>query len=134
MRRYDSAGPSPQRLRPSAIPLLCAVALCTCASSSGGGARFVAASSETVVRVTEERQSEVAHVIYVENRSSEIVRVTSYRLEQCANVRERCQVQPVNIEIRPNGRRQVLVVHPESPNRGFSYRFGFSWSSTRAPE
>ena len=92
---------------------------------------FVAATSQTVLSSTHPRLSEVAHVIFVENRSSEPVRVTATRLDDCQNVREQCEMTPAQIEVPPGGKKQVMVVHPRRDVDRYSYRFGFLWTRVR---
>ena len=92
---------------------------------------FVAASNKTVLSVTHARFNELAQVVSVENRSSERVRVTAYRLEDCQNIREKGGMNPAQIEIPAGTKRQIIVVHPRRDIEPYCYSFGFLWTPIR---
>ena len=106
-----------------AAPLLLVVG-CSAATQRA----YIAPTRETIVSTTEERQADPpSHLIFVENHSTVPVRVFSVYLRGCENVRQRCDVQPVNIPIGAGQKRLALRVEPENKDRGFGYQFGFSW-------
>ncbi|MDQ6926381.1 MAG: carboxypeptidase-like regulatory domain-containing protein [Candidatus Eremiobacteraeota bacterium] len=89
---------------------------------------YVAATNETVVSTTEERDMDPpAHLIFVDNRSTVPVVVFSVRLSGCENVKQQCYMRPVRIQIRPGRRELVTRVEPASSTQGFTYQFSFSW-------
>src|SRR2546421_4711417 len=103
-----------------------AVAAIGCASASQRA--FVAPSFDTIVSTTEVHEANPpAHLIYIENHSTVPVEVFSIRLTDCQNIREQCGPRNTHLRV-PAGNRVIAVrVEPESKERGFYYRFGFSW-------
>jgi hypothetical protein len=89
---------------------------------------YVAATSETIVSTTEERQDDPpVHLIYIENRSTVPVTVFNTSLTGCENVKQICTPQPRKLKVRPGQRELAVRVEPKNPTQGFGYRFGFSW-------
>jgi hypothetical protein len=89
---------------------------------------YVAPTFDTVVSTTEERTgSPPVHLLLVENRSTVPVVVFSASLTNCENVRDSCTPHPMNVRVGPGQRQIILRAMPTSAERGFSYRFGFSW-------
>ena len=89
---------------------------------------YIAPSVDTIVSTTEVHEANPpAHLIYIENHSTVPVEVFSIRLTDCQNVREQCGPRNTHLRV-PAGNRVIAVrVEPESKERGFYYRFGFSW-------
>jgi len=89
---------------------------------------YVAPSQATITSTTEESQGPpVAHLIYVENRSTVPVRVFSVSLSGCENVKQQCSPHPVNIRVSPGRRELAIRVEPKDRDQAFGYHFGFSW-------
>jgi hypothetical protein len=89
---------------------------------------YVAATFETIVSTTEERTGNPpVHLLLVENRSTVPVVVFSASLTNCENVRDSCTPHPMNVRVAPGQREIILRATPASPQRGFGYRFHFSW-------
>jgi hypothetical protein len=111
----------------SSFSLLLATAsvLAGCAAAQRA---YTAPTFETVVSSTEERTGDPpSHLMYVENRSTVPVVVFSVSLTSCENVRDSCTPHPMNQRVGPGQKQLVLRVVPASTERGFSYRFAFSW-------
>ena len=89
---------------------------------------YIAPSVDTIVSTTEVHEANPpAHLIYIENHSTVPVEVFSIRLTDCQNIREQCGTRNTHLRV-PAGNRVIAVrVEPESKERGFYYRFGFSW-------
>jgi hypothetical protein len=127
--------PSAQSIPPRSVRLVPASQILAAAVVLLGGCsaptprRYVAPTSETIVSTTEERGDPPAHLIFVENRSSVPVKVFRVTLSSCQNVKLRCSTRPVSIWIQPGHRQLVIRVEPGTLQRGFSYRFGFSWNT-----
>jgi hypothetical protein len=90
--------------------------------------RFIAPSVASVSAVTEEGVGDnQSHVLYVQNSSTVPIIVFGITLSQCENVRQSCGSRRVKIKIAPNRRVNVGRVEPRDGERGFGYRWTFSF-------
>ncbi|MBW8771059.1 MAG: hypothetical protein JF589_14985 [Gemmatimonadetes bacterium] len=90
--------------------------------------RFIAPTSSTVNAFTEEGVGDnPAHVLYVQNSSTVPIIVFGITLSQCENIRQPCGSRRVKIRVDPNRRVNVGRVEPRDHERGFSYRWNFSF-------
>ena len=105
--------------------------LTACAPASQSA--YIAPTPQTIVsRTVEPQGDQTAHTIYVENRSTVPVTVWSVTLTGCENVKQTCGPRRVNLRVPPRGQVMAMRVEPDSPIRGFGYRFGFSWRADSA--
>ena len=89
---------------------------------------FVAPTFDTIVSTTEERTGDPpVHLLLVENHSTVPVIVFSASLTNCENVRDSCTPHSMNVRLRPGDKQTILRATPISTERGFSYRFHYSW-------
>ena len=108
--------------------LIAAVAALLTGCAAATQRTYVAPTFDTIVSTTEERTGEPpVHLLRVENRSTVPVVVFSASLTNCANVRDTCTPHPMNVRVAPGQTQTILRATPTSAERGFSYRFRFSW-------
>ena len=102
--------------------------LLACSSPLAAQDRFIAPTASTVNAFTEEGVGDNrAHVLYVQNSSTVPIVVFGITLTQCENIRQPCGSRRVKIRIDPNRRVNVGRVEPRDTERGFSYRWTFSF-------
>jgi hypothetical protein len=90
--------------------------------------RFIAPSFSSVQAFTEEGVGDnPAHVLYVQNSSTVSIVVFGITLTECENIRQPCGSRRVKIKVAPNRRVNVGRVEPRDRERGFSYRWTFSF-------
>jgi hypothetical protein len=90
--------------------------------------RFVAPTFATISGYTEEGVGEnPAHVLYVQNSSTVPVVVFGLLLTECENVRYGCGGRRVKIRVAPDRRVTVGHVEAQDHERGFRYRWTFSY-------
>lgn len=66
-------------------------------------------------------------IVSARNRSSRAVRITEMTLYSCANVRERCSVQPADLRLAPGEERVLYLVRPWMPGRPPRYEVAYRW-------
>lgn len=128
VRRADPHLPvmSAPRIALPRLVVTVAALLAGCATATQRA--FVAPTLETIVSSTEERAGDPPmHLLQVENRSTVPVVVFSASLTNCENVKDSCAPHPMNVRLGPGAKQTILRATPASPERGFSYRFHFSW-------
>jgi hypothetical protein len=114
-----------------------ALALAACASVAPSAApesprENVAASDESVTIGLEAVQGGQGSHVWVANRSSVAVVVTSLTLSECQNVDVPCRRQEMRHELRPGRRERLLTVTPRDVNRNHHFRYHFTWEQVRA--
>ncbi len=72
------------------------------------------------------------HMIYVNNRSSVEIIVTSVRLMDCENVQGSCSVIKKKIRVNAGGRVLAHRVRARYPDQNFSFRYSFTWEGVAA--
>lgn len=68
--------------------------------------------------------------VWVQNRSTETIVVTSLRIYDCENIRNRCEVQRMEREVAPGQRMRLATVQPDDPDRPSNFRYGWTWTSS----
>jgi hypothetical protein len=68
-------------------------------------------------------------VLYVQNSSTVPIVVFGISLTECENVKQPCGGRRVKIRIAPNRRVNVARIEPRDRERGFSYRWNFSYGA-----
>ena len=121
-------------IRSSYRVLPCILALVAGCASSGGQQVYVAPTSETVYSGYEEMQAHPGQVMYVENRSSVPIQVYSVTLRSCTNIKQTCEVRPVNIRVGPNGHEVILRIEPEDPEKAYDFSASYAWRADSAPK
>lgn len=116
--------------------LVAALALAACARAAPSAApasprEHVAASDESVTIGLEAVQGGVGSHVWVANRSSVAVIVTSLTISDCENVGIPCRRQEIRHELRPGRRERLLTVTPRDVNRNHHFRYHFTWEQVR---
>ena len=86
----------------------------------------VAPSDQTIV--AEEDSSFEGQVLSILNNSSAAVVVTSVHIYDCDNVASSCTITRLRTPIGPGQRRRVAVIRPADPERGYSYKYRWTWT------
>lgn len=102
-------------------------------SSEIGAQRDPATTQNVVGELEESEGSTRDHLIFVINRSSENIIVTSVRLLECENVQGSCATIRRKTRVLAGGRVMVHRVRPRFPDQSFSFRYTFTWEP-EAPE
>ena len=90
--------------------------------------RFIAPNDYTVIATTEQSNSDdPAHSLYISNNSTVPIVVFGIVLTQCENVKQSCFPRHTNIKIAAGRRANVGRVQARDAERGFSYRWTFSY-------
>ncbi len=92
----------------------------------------VPATNQTVDAELDTSLGNGDHLIYVNNRSSVEIIVTSVRLIDCENVQGSCSVIKKKIRLNPGGRVLVHRVRARYPDQSFSFRYSFTWEGVAA--
>jgi hypothetical protein len=90
-------------------------------------AQEVPATNQTVDTELDTSLGNGDHVVYVINRSSQPIIVTSVRLIECENVQGSCSVIRMKTRVSPGGRVMVHRVRARFPDQGMSFRYTFTW-------
>lgn len=83
---------------------------------------YIAPTDATIVTSSQEGYgSTPSTVIYVSNNSTVAVRIFSFALRQCENVRQQCAPTRVDIRVAP-GKREILThIQPRNAEAGYRY-------------
>lgn len=100
------------------------VALGGCASAAQRV--YVAPSDQTVTTGMEAAWDGRGQHIYVENHSTVEITVTSLHPRECENIKNRCEVDRLRVQVAPGQRRRLATVQPENSNRAYNFRY--SWT------
>ena len=93
-----------------------------------GQSVFVAPNNSTVFATAEGGfGQEPMHQLYVTNKSTVPVIVFSVTLTACENIKQSCGGHPTNIAVPPGQRRNVGKVQAKDEQKGFEYRWAFSY-------
>jgi hypothetical protein len=111
-------------------------ALVLCAGQSLAAQEiFVAPTARTVVALTEQGIGEdLAQTMLVTNYSTVPIIVFGVVLTACENVKQPCGSRRTNIRVHPKQRVTIGRVQPRDTERGFSYRWAFSYHPDSADE
>src|SRR5712691_9708573 len=85
---------------------------------------YVAPSSDTIESHTEMTLSGDGQEIFVRNHSSVAIIVTGLRLLDCENIRNRCEVQRLQVRVPPGQRVTLTTVRPNDSSRPSSSNSG----------
>lgn len=89
---------------------------------------FIAPNERTVIALSEQSNSDdPAHSLYISNNSTVPIVVFGVTLVQCENVKQSCGPRRTNIKIGPGRRVNVGRVQARDTERGFGYRWSFSY-------
>ncbi len=88
---------------------------------------YVAPSNETIEAGTEMALSGDGQYVYIFNHASVAIMVTGLHLTDCENIKNRCEVMRLRVQVRPGQRENVATVRPDNPNRPSSFRFTYTW-------
>jgi hypothetical protein len=110
--------------------LLVSVVIGACAPSSTVRA-YVAPTRETVFAKLEAASGpEEAGLIWVENRSTVPITVTSVTLHGCDNIRQACdQPNRMNAKLEPESRKMVMRVAKKTAAEGYTLSYTFAWAA-----
>ena len=87
---------------------------------------YVTPSDRTIV--AEEDPSFDGQALSILNNSSAAVVVTSVHVYDCENVASPCTLIRLRIPVGPGQRRRVAVIRPADPERGYSYKYRWTWT------
>lgn len=97
-------------------------------TTAGAQNEFVAPTIRTVLASSEAGYGpEQSHTLYVTNTSTVPIVVFGIVLSNCENVKQSCGGRPTNITIGAGTRRDVYRVQPRDTEKGFEYRWSFSF-------
>ncbi len=114
------------------VPVLTGLLLVVLAAAANG--QHIRATNQTVTsRLEQSHGSSLEQVVYVSNRSSENIVLTSVRLMECENVQGSCASRRFKTKIPAGSTALVHRVRPRDPDRGISFRYTFTWE-LEAPE
>ncbi|MEQ9569454.1 MAG: hypothetical protein RLN75_04635 [Longimicrobiales bacterium] len=82
---------------------------------------------EPTTAFTEPLRDRPGFELYVRNDLDEAIRLTSITLYECDNVRNGCTQWDPEITLDPGEVRRVYTVEPALRNRGFSYRWRYTF-------
>jgi len=71
------------------------------------------------------------HEIYVLNHSTVPIVVTGLSLYDCENIKNRCDVQRLQVHVQPRQRVVLAIVRPNDKSRPSSFQFRYSWEPAR---
>lgn len=94
---------------------------------------FIAATDATVSARLEVTGDGMAQRVVVTNLSTVPITVTSVRLHSCENIKNRCDVVRLRVQVEPNQKRNVLVVRPEAQNKAYKFEYSWSWEAANRP-
>lgn len=90
-------------------------------------AQSAPANTNNVVGSLEESGGGGEQLVYVSNRSSQAIIVTSVRLSDCENVQGSCGAHRMKTRINPGSRVVVQRIRPRFPDKGIGFRYTFTW-------
>lgn len=93
---------------------------------------YVAPTDQTVTARLEAAMDGRGQYVYVENRSTVPVTVTSLHLRDCENIKNRCEVTRMRLKLAPGQRQQIGTVRPANPDAGHNFRYSFTWEADNA--
>jgi hypothetical protein len=114
--------------RGAAAVLLLAGTLAAAACAPAVERVYVAPSRHTVFAGSDASMDGEGVSLWVENRSTVPVTVTSIQLSDCENIKNRCEVTRTNLTVRAGQRLRVATIRRDNQNRGYSYRWSYTWS------
>lgn len=94
---------------------------------------YLAPSDATVTARLEAAYGGEGQHIVVQNSSTVEVVVTSVHLLECANIKNRCELVPMQRSIKPGQRLRLMTVQPATPNDGYNFRYSWTWQAATAP-
>lgn len=92
----------------------------------------IPAGPASVTTQLDQSQGNEDQVIYVDNRSTHSIIVTSVRLMECENIQGNCSTIRRKIRIPGGARIQVYRVRARFPDQGTSFRYTFTWEEEAA--
>ncbi len=93
---------------------------------------YVAPTDQTVTARLEAAMDGKGQYVYVENRSTVPVTVTSLHLRDCENIKTRCEVTRMRVKLPPGQRQQIGAVRAANPDAGHNFRYSFTWEAENA--
>lgn len=109
--------------------LSCALLLLACATPRE--TVFIAPTHETVIASLEPAYGGGQHIVVQNNSTVEIV-VTSVRLSECENIRNRCDMKRLRVAVGPRGRHRIMTVELGNRDRRYNFRYSFTWEAAEA--
>ena len=105
------------------------VAIAAACAASPRATTYVAPSYATIVGETEDSPDKVHQNIFITNRSSEPVVITTITLTDCDNVAPECGVKPVRRLVSPQQRVLLMTLGPKDPSRWYSFQYSWTWEA-----
>ena len=86
------------------------------------------ASTSTIeTRLEQASGGDQASLIYIINRSSQQIIVTSIRLMECENIQGSCGVRRLKLRVPAGGQTMVQRVRPRDPDQPSGFRYTYTW-------
>lgn len=95
---------------------------------------YAAPSRENVFSGSEASMDGRGAHLWVENRSTVPITVTSVRLYDCENIKNRCEVTRLNVAVHPGRRVRIATVQAANDTAAYRYRWSWTWSHEGSPE
>lgn len=103
------------------------VALATSCAGATRTTAYVAPSYATIVGETQDSPDRVHEDIFITNRSTEPIVITSITLSDCDNLSPDCGVKLVRRLVSPQQRLLLFTVGPKDQSRWYSFRYSWTW-------
>src|ERR1700752_3248705 len=116
----------PLRAALAVLPISCGGAATVPEQITPASSNYVAPSDHTIV--AEADSSFDGQALSILNNSSAAVVVTSVHVYDCENVASPCTIIRLRTPIGPGQRRRVAVIRPADPERGYSYKYRWTWA------
>jgi hypothetical protein len=127
------------RSRDALVVATCCVCLYSaCSTSAAKSGAAAPAPVPPSQRIAPSEQTIVAEVdpsidgqsIYIENRSTASITITSVHIYECLNVASPpCTLIPLQIRIGPGQRKRIAFVRAADRERAYSYRYSWTWGA-----
>lgn len=128
---FSSHGTGGSLLSPlRVLPSIAAAALVAVAISCAASARpttYIAPSDATIVGETRDSPDRAHQDIFVTNRSSAPIVITTIILSECDNLSPDCGTKPVRRLVSPLQRVLLITVGPKDPSRWYTFRYSWTW-------
>ncbi|SRR6266851_66976 len=111
--------------------VLCLVATLTTACAGTRLPVYVAPSHQTIQASAEMTFGGDGTEISVLNGSSVAIVVTGLELYDCENIKNRCEVQRLQVRVPPHQRVSLATVRQNDKTRRWSFNYRYSWEPAR---
>jgi hypothetical protein len=93
----------------------------------------VPATGSTVTTELKQSESNDDQIVYVDNRSSQNIVVTSLKFSECENLKVGCHIVSLKVRIKAGDKQMVYRIVPRNPDQPISFRYSFTWEPELGP-